>query len=379
METTGATVIETTVGPQDGAPAPAPLPLPQYAGDGARWAAVQQRDAGADGRFYYAVASTGVYCRPSCAARRALRRNVSFHASVAAAEAAGFRPCQRCQPHLPPLAVRQAALVARACRLIEAAETAPDLATLATASGISRFHLHRLFKAHTGITPKAYAVAQRQRRLQDGLASGASVTDALYGAGFQSSSPLYASADALLGMAPAAYRSGGDGSTICFALAACTLGSLLVASTERGLCAVLLGDDPAQLLRDLQDRFPRAELRGAEPAYEHTVASVVGLVEAPQLGPDLPLDVRGTAFQQRVWQALRLIPRGQTISYTELARRVGVPNGARAVAGACAANPVAVLIPCHRVVRTDGDLSGYRWGLERKAELLARERRAPPS
>ena len=344
--------------------------------DEARWAAVQRRDAGADGQFFYSVASTGVYCRPSCAARLALRRNVAFHTSAAAAEAAGFRPCLRCQPLLPPLAQRQAALVARVCRLIDAAETAPDLAQLAAASGVSPFHLHRLFKAQTGITPKAYGAAQRQRRLQDGLAGGASVTAALYDAGFHSSSPMYAGAAAALGMAPAAYRTGGSGATICFALARCTLGSLLVASTERGLCAVLLGDDPERLLRDLQDRFPRAELVGAEPVYEQTVAQVIGLVEAPQLGPDLPLDVRGTAFQQRVWQALRTIPRGQTISYTALAQLVGVPNGARAVAGACAANPLAVLIPCHRVVRNDGALSGYRWGIERKAELLARERDA---
>ena len=347
-----------------------------YMNDETRWAAVQQRDAGADGRFYYSVRSTGVYCRPSCAARPALRANVAFHASCAEAEAAGFRPCLRCKPDQPPLAERQAAMVATICRLIDASDAMPDLDTLAQAAGISRFHFHRIFKAHTGITPKAYAAARRGERVKAGLAQPGSVTDTLYAAGFNSSGRFYAATPGLLGMTPGAFRAGGSGAVIRFALAECSLGAILVASSDRGVCAILLGDDPEALLRDLQDRFPQAELRGAELDYEETVARVIGLVEAPGLGLDLPLDVRGTAFQQRVWQALREIPAGSTLSYAELARRIGAPNGARAVAGACAANALAVAIPCHRVVRNDGVLSGYRWGVERKQALLEREGKA---
>ena len=344
-----------------------------YPNDEARWAAVQQRDARADGQFYYSVRSTGVYCRPSCAARPALRANVAFHASRAEAEAAGFRPCLRCKPGQPPLAERQAAMVAQSCRLIDASDELPDLDTLAQAAGISRFHFHRIFKAHTGITPKAYAAARRGERVKAGLARPGTVTDTLYAAGFNSSGRFYAATPGLLGMTPGAFRAGGSGAVIRFAIAACTLGAILVASSDKGVCAILLGDDPEVLLRDLQDRFPQADLRGAEPDYEATVAKVIGLVEAPALGLDLPLDVRGTAFQQRVWQALREIPAGSTVSYAELARRIGVPTGARAVAGACAANALAVAIPCHRVVRHDGALSGYRWGVERKQQLLERE------
>lgn len=350
-----------------------------YASEEQRWAAVQRRDGGADGAFYYSVRSTGVYCRPSCAARAALRRNVAFHASREEAEAAGFRPCLRCKPDQPPLAERRAAIVARVCRLIDAAPEQPDLDALALAAGMSRFHFHRVFKAHTGITPKAYAAARRGARVQAALAQppgpgrGGSVTETLYAAGFNSSGRFYASAPALLGMTPRAFRAGGSGAAIRFAIGACTLGAILVAATDKGICAILLGDDPGALARDLQDRFPRAELLGAEAEFEQTVARVVALVEAPEIGLDLPLDVRGTAFQQRVWQALREIPSGRTVSYAELAQLVGAPKGARAVAGACAANALAVAIPCHRVVRQDGSLSGYRWGVERKQALLDRE------
>jgi AraC family transcriptional regulator of adaptative response/methylated-DNA-[protein]-cysteine methyltransferase len=347
-----------------------------YRSDDERWQAVQNRDAQADGQFYYSVSSTGVYCRPSCGARPALRRNVRFHDSCAEAELAGFRACLRCKPDQPPLAERHAAAVARACRLIDAAEEAPDLDSLAQASGMSRFHFHRVFKAHTGITPKAYSAAGRARRLQEGLAGAPTVTDAIYAAGFNSSGRFYAAASQVLGMSATTYRAGGSGASIRFAIGACSLGAILVAATDKGICAILMGDDPELLARDLQDRFPRAELRGAEPDFEATVAKVVGLVESPAIGLDLPLDVRGTAFQQRVWQALRAIPSGATVSYAELAERVGVPSGARAIAGACAANPVAVAIPCHRVVRQDGTLSGYRWGVERKAALLEREGKA---
>jgi AraC family transcriptional regulator of adaptative response/methylated-DNA-[protein]-cysteine methyltransferase len=348
-----------------------------YDSDDARWAAVCDRLPAADGQFWYSVRSTGVFCRPSCPSRRPRRANVAFHASCQDAEAAGFRPCLRCRPLDPPLAERQAQAVARACRLIDAAIDAgdsPGLASLAAACGMSRFHFHRIFKAHTGITPKAYASARRAGRLKDGLAQAVSVTAAAYDAGFNSSGRFYAASPGLLGMAPRRYRAGGEGESIRFAVAACSLGALLVAATGKGICCILLGDDPELLVRDLQDRFPKAELIGAEPGFERTVALVVGFVEAPGLGFDLPLDVRGTAFQQRVWQALRQIPAGQTVGYAELAARLGMPQGARAVAGACAANPVAVAIPCHRVVRNDGALSGYRWGIERKRTLLEREK-----
>ncbi len=340
-----------------------------------RWAAVVARDRSADGRFFYSVRTTGVYCRPSCAARTPRPENVAFHLSAAEAEGAGFRPCMRCRPDLPPLAQRQAELVAGLCRLIERADTPPALDELARHAGLSASHLQRLFKTVTGLTPKAYAAAHRARRVRAELDSGARVTDAIYGAGYGSSSRFYEKADAVLGMTPTRYRAGGADCLIRFAIGQCSLGAILVAASESGVCAILLGDDPDALARELQDRFPRAGLVGGDTGFEQLVARVVGLVEAPRLGLDLPLDVRGTAFQQRVWQALREIPAGRTMSYTEVAERIGAPRAVRAVAAACAANALAVAIPCHRVVRIDGGLSGYRWGVERKRALLERETR----
>ena len=346
---------------------------PAFSTDEERWAAVQARAREADGIFYYSVRSTGVYCHPSCPSRGARRANVAFHASREDAEAAGFRPCLRCKPDQPPLAERQAAAVAQACRLIDGALEEPDLDTLAQACGMSRFHFHRVFKAHTGITPKAYAAARRAERLTQRLAQAATATEAAYDAGFNSSGRFYAATPGVLGMTPGRWRAGGGGEQIRFAVAQCSLGALLVAATGKGICSILLGDDPDALVRDLQDRFPKAELIGAEPEFETTVAQVVAFVEAPRIGLDLPLDLRGTAFQQRVWQALRAIPAGGTMGYAELAAQLGMPQGARAVAGACAANPVAIAVPCHRVVRNDGSISGYRWGVERKHALLERE------
>lgn len=350
---------------------------PPILDDAARWAALAARDASADGRFVYAVRTTGVYCRPSCGARAARPENVSFHATGAEAEAAGFRPCRRCRPDAPALAERRAEMVAQACRRIEAAETAPSLETLARAAGMSPFHFHRVFRAVTGVTPAAYAAADRAARLAAGLRDSGSVTEALYAAGYVAPSRFYADAPDRLGMAPAAYRRGGRDVAIRFAVGACSLGAILVAATERGLCAILLGDDPETLLRDLQDRFPRATLSGADAQFERWVAEVVGFVEAPARGLALPLDIGGTAFQQRVWAALRAIPLGTTASYAQIARAIGEPGAARAVARACATNPLAVAIPCHRVVRTDGALSGYRWSVARKRDLLARERGDP--
>ena len=355
------------------AAAPTGAAVPDFSDEEARFAAIRRRDARADGQFFYSVRSTGVYCRPSCAARPARRENVAFHASCAAAEAAGFRPCKRCRPKEASQAERRAALVAAACRAIEAAEDMPDLAALAQAAGLSRFHFHRVFKEATGVTPRAYAQARRAERLRAQLGKSGSVTAAMYDAGYNSSGRFYAQSREMLGMQPADYRAGGAGAAIRFGVGACSLGAILVAATDQGVCAILLGDTPEALVRDLQDRFPKAQLRGGERDFEQWMAQVVGLVEAPAQGLALPLDVRGTAFQQRVWEALRAIPPGSTASYAEIAQRIGAPKAVRAVAQACAANALAVAIPCHRVVRSDGALSGYRWGVERKRALLARE------
>jgi AraC family transcriptional regulator of adaptative response/methylated-DNA-[protein]-cysteine methyltransferase len=335
-----------------------------------RWAAVLARDPAADGQFVYAVRTTGVYCPPSSPARRPRPENVEFFASAAEAEAAGYRPSRRAREQ-----TRHAALVAAACRRIERAEQPPSLKELATEAGLSAHHFHRLFKAHTGLTPRAYALARRGRLVRERLGLGEQVTEALYAAGFGASSRFYAQADRLLGMKPSAYRNGGAATRIRFALGQCSLGAILVAQSERGVCAILLGDDPEALLRDLQDQFPRAELIGGDRDFERLVARVVGFIEAPGIGLDLPLDVRGTAFQQRVWEALREIPPGTTASYAEIARCIGRPQSVRAVARACASNRLAVAIPCHRVVRSDGGLSGYRWGVARKQALLEREAR----
>jgi len=265
------------------------------------------------------------------------------------------------------------ASVAEACRLIESAEDVPTLADLADAAGMSRFHFHRLFKTVTGVTPKAYAAERRARRMRDELSRASTVTEAIYGAGFNSSSRFYATASEVLGMTPTDFRCGGDGTTIRFAIGECSLGSILVAATEKGVCAILLGHDAEGLERDLQDRFPKARLLGGDSGFKQLVATVVAFVEAPEVGLDLPLDVRGTAFQQQVWQALREIPFGATTTYAKIAQRIEAPKAVRAVAQACASNPIAVAIPCHRVVRGNGALSGYRWGLERKRALLDRE------
>ena len=278
------------------------------------------------------------------------------------------------QSNPPSTPNKHAALIARACRRIEAAEQPPSLDDLAKAAGLSPFHFHRVFKAATGLTPKAYATAQRAQAVRTRLARGtSSVTDAIFDAGFNANSRFYEHADAMLGMKPTQYRAGGMDVRIEFAIGESSLGAILVARSARGVCAISLGDDPEALLRELEDRFPRAELIGGDTGFEALVAQVVGLIEQPNIGHDLPLDVRGTAFQQRVWQALRQIPAGETASYAQIAQRIGSPKSVRAVAQACASNTLAVAIPCHRVVRSDGALSGYRWGVERKRALLSRE------
>ena len=341
--------------------------------DDPRWAAVVARDARADGTFVYAVKTTGIYCRPSSLARLPKPQNVEFFATALEAEAAGYRPSKRASKDQSDVLAQHAATVELACRQIESADTLPALNELAETAGLSPFHFHRVFKAATGLTPKGYASAHRSRRVRERLADGGSVTDALYDAGFNSNSRFYESADHLLGMKPGDYRAAGQNNDIRFAVGQCSLGAILVAQSERGVCAILLGDDPHQLVCDLQDQFRKANLIGADAGFEQLIAKVVGFIETPAIGLDLPLDVRGTAFQERVWQALREIPVGSTASYADVAQRIGAPTSMRAVAQACGANRLAVAIPCHRVVRSDGNLSGYRWGVERKRQLLERE------
>lgn len=344
------------------------------AGADAWWEAVTRRDASADGEFFYAVRTTGVYCRPSCPARRPRRENVTFYRAALEAERAGYRPCRRCRPRERTLESHRAALVASACRLIEASDEPPSLGALARMADMSRFHFHRVFKRVTGLTPRGYAAAHRARRVRRSLAGSATVTEAIYDAGFNSSGHFYASAPAMLGMTPSDFRKGGSGAEIRFAVGECSLGSILVAATRSGVCAIALGDDPDVLTRELQDRFPNATLAAPDREFDGWVATIVGMVDRTPAAASLPLDIQGTLFQQRVWRALAEIPAGTTVAYADVARAIGAPRSVRAVARACAANVLAVAIPCHRVVRSDGSVSGYRWGVDRKRALLARER-----
>src|SRR6202790_1136304 len=342
--------------------------------DDPRWARVVSRHKTADGHLWYSVVTTGVYCRPSCPSRMANPKNVQLHDSLESARVTGFRPCKRCNPEGLSAEAENAALVAKVCRIIEDSEEEPSLEKLAEAAGLSPSYFHRMFKAITGVTPKEYATAHRAAKVRHGLASGSTVTEAIYDAGFNSSGRFYEKSTDMLGMTPSQYRAGGANEEIKFAVGqTSSLGAILVASTKKGVAAILLGDDPEDLVRNLQDRFPNARLIGADRDYEALVAQVVGFVEAPRLGLNLPLDVRGTAFQERVWKVLQEVPVGATVSYAEVALRIGTPKSVRAVAAACAANKLAVAIPCHRVIRNDGSLSGYAWGVDRKRILLDRE------
>ncbi|MEL4888021.1 bifunctional DNA-binding transcriptional regulator/O6-methylguanine-DNA methyltransferase Ada [Pectobacterium betavasculorum] len=338
-----------------------------------RWQAVVMRNKAADGCFIYAVKTTGIYCSPSCASRQPRRENVVFFATGDEAQAAGFRPCKRCRQGTLSRQEQQTQQIARACRMIEQSDRPPTLAMLAQAVGISAFHFHRVFKTTTGLTPKQYASAHRHRQLREHLADNDEVTAAIVTAGYDASGRFYAEASTHLGMTPTVFQNKGKGMTIHFAIGRSSLGDVLVAESEKGICAILLGDDPESLLNTLQEMFANAHLVGGDTAFEQRMSEVVGFVDDPSIGLTLPLDIRGTAFQQRVWQALRAIPAGETLSYREVAERIGSPAAVRAVAGACAANRLAVAIPCHRVVRHDGALSGYRWGMERKRALLEKE------
>ena len=339
-----------------------------------RWSRILARDPQAAEHFVYSVKTTGVYCRPDCASRRARPENVAFHDSPADAERAGFRPCRRCRPDTISPTDQQRTLIETLCRFIETAEQIPTLAELSAQAGLSSYYLHRRFKQWTGLTPSAYAKAHRASRVRQALSDTRSVTEAVLEAGYNSSGRFYAESNQLLGMTPGRYRAAGAHTRIQFAVAQCFLGAVLVAQTDLGICAILLGDDPQTLVEDLQRRFSSAQLTPGDENFMQRVARVIGFIETPSRGLDLPLDIQGTAFQQRVWQALRDIPAGATLSYTQVAERIGSPRSVRAVAGACPANAIAIAIPCHRVVRSDGGLSGYRWGIERKRALLEREK-----
>lgn len=346
----------------------------QYSSPGQRLAAVRARDTAADGRFVYAVTTTGVYCKPSCRSRPARSENISFYATSSDAERAGFRACKRCRPdQTAPIPDAITTLVTDTCRFITETSTVPSLTQLAARSGVSASHLHRVFKKSTGVTPKQYIDTERKKRLQAELQAQSSVTRAVYGSGFNSAGRFYEQAHELLGMTPTTFKRGGHGMSIRFATAKCSLGALLVACSPRGICAISLGDEPDVLVSELKRQFPNAELQGGDSEFDILVAKVVAVVEQPQMSVELPLDIRGTAFQCRVWEVLCRIPPGETVSYTELAQLVGKPSAVRAVASACATNNLAVVIPCHRVVRSNGELSGYRWGMERKRQLLDKE------
>jgi AraC family transcriptional regulator of adaptative response/methylated-DNA-[protein]-cysteine methyltransferase len=346
------------------------------------WDAVTARDRAQDGVFFYAVTSTGIYCRPSCPSKRPRRENVVFFRAREAAERAGFRPCKRCKPDAAEPGDPNIRMVENVCRYID---THPDdpatLETLGRALGISPFHLQRTFKAHTGITPRAYADSRRLKSLKAGLRDGHSVTRSLYDAGYGSSSRLYERASAQLGMTPARYRKQGSGVTIRFTIALTPVGNMLLAATAQGICSIRFGDAGEALERELRTEYPKAEIIQANAALSGQVktlrAILGGTLAAGASGVELPLDIRATAFQRRVWEALQAIPRGATKSYRQIAAAIGRPKAARAVARACATNPVAVAIPCHRVVREDGSLGGYRWGVERKQKLLSLEGAAP--
>jgi len=360
--------------PAQGAEAADPL-----AARDARWRAVGKRDPRADGHFVFADLTTGIYCRPSCPARAPKRENVTFFETAAAAERAGFRACKRCRPNgIDPMS-EIISKMHMACRQIEEAETDPSLRALASDAGLSPAHFNRTFKKIIGVTPKQYALAKRSRNLGEALRDpDTEVTAAIYDAGYSTGSRFYETAQARLGMRPGAYKSGGRGETIRYGSGRSTLGPALVAATAKGICAILFADDEDKLSADLKHLFPSANLERADRGsdFDRWIKITLAYIEQTQSDFPLPLDIRGTAFQERVWRALRRLTPGETVSYGELARRIGHPKAARAVAGACAANRIGVAIPCHRVIRNDGSLSGYRWGAGRKRVLLAREKQA---
>lgn len=341
--------------------------------DDQRWEAVQRRDSSADGKFVYAVRTTGVYCRPNCSARQALRKNVAFFKTVAEAKIAGFRACKRCKPDDVSTQSSHALAIEAACRSIESAESRVSLDALANAADMSPSHFQRTFRSILGITPKQYEIQARRKRARHTLEVASSVTDAIYSSGFGSSSRFYEDSNQWLGMKPTAFRSGAATEKIRHSIGKCSLGQILVASSKRGICAIFLGSNRTALLQQLKDEFPKADIEPCSDETDTMLSAVIDQVENPGTKHALPLDICGTAFQQKVWQALRKIPAGKTLTYQELSSRVGHPKSARAVANACGANKLAVAIPCHRIIHKDGTLSGYRWGTDLKRKLLQRE------
>jgi AraC family transcriptional regulator, regulatory protein of adaptative response / methylated-DNA-[protein]-cysteine methyltransferase len=364
MSTNGLFDLSSTTGPAG------------YETDREKWDAILLRDFAANDSFYYAVKTTRVYCRPTCPSRIPLRTNVTFYTSREDAERNGYRPCKRCQPNGLSLVEEYAAMIEKACRTIENADVPLSLDQLARSAGMSKFHFQKIFTSIAGVSPKMYASVHRAQTVRRHLSQSNSISDAIYESGYQSDGRFYAESTRVLGMEPSAFRKGGSGAKIQFAVGECKLGSILVASTQRGVCTIALGDDPDLLVQELQDRFSKADLVAGDDSYQTTVATVIRFVDNPRFGLNLPLDLQGTLFQQRVWQALMTIPAGQTATYAEIAAKIGKPNAVRAVAQGCAANTLAVAIPCHRVVRTDGSISGYRWGVERKRALLKHEKLA---
>ncbi|MCL4109054.1 UNVERIFIED_CONTAM: hypothetical protein GTU68_032177 [Idotea baltica] len=344
-----------------------------FANDGAKWDAVVERNRSADGQFVYAVRTTGVFCRPSCSSRNPNRKNVAFFCNNESARLAGYRACKRCQPEGDSVEQRNANLVAEACRSIESNVEMPVLKDLAAVAGLSQHYFHRIFRELTGVTTNAYAQANRKQKVQRQLRSSGSVTEAMLNSGYKSNGRFYSQSRRSLGMKPKAFKAGGMGETIQFALGECSLGSILVAATSVGICTISLGNSAEELLQEFQDQFCNAILVGADGDFEQYVATVVGFVESPAKSLSLPLDIRGTAFQVEVWKALQETQPGETLTYSELAERIGNPQATRAVASACGKNNLALAIPCHRVVRADSTPSGYRWGIDRKRALLNRE------
>ncbi len=345
----------------------------RYATPELRWQAFVERDREADGHFIIGVHSTGIFCRPGCPARTPRRENVRFYDSVVDAMRAGLRPCKRCKPQGTSLTEHHIAVVAAACETIETRDEAPVLADLAHDAGMSQWHFHRVFKSVTSLTPGQYVRAHRATRVRQELESAQSVTRAMYDAGFQSPGAFYATTRNAIGMAPTSFRNKGQGERIQVAVRPTSIGYLLIAATDRGICTVTIGDNPETLMEEFAARFANAAISEAGPELDESISAVIDRVEHPSKHVDLPLDLRGTAFQHRVWNALRNIPVGSTATYSDIARQIDAPTSGRAVANACGANPLAVVVPCHRVVRKDGDLGGYRWGLERKRKLLDRE------
>lgn len=351
-------------------------PDARFVSDDSRWQAVITRHKAAVGHFVYAVRTTAIYCRPTCPSKRPKRGNVLFFVTASEAAKAGFRACRRCHPDLaiPDGPDAASAAIVAACRKIGQSETLPDLDRLAMEAGYSRFYFQRRFKSLVGVSPRAYALACRAQRMQENLMAPGNITRALYDSGFNSPGRFYAKAREHLGMNPETWRKGGAGETIRVAIGNTSLGLVLVGATDRGVCTILIGDNRDALLADFAKRFPHATPAYGDATFAKLLTAAIGLIDDPSSAQNLPLDIRGTVFQQKVWQALRDIPAGTTLTYAQLAARINAPKAARAVAGACAANPVAIAIPCHRIIRNDGTLSGYRWGVERKRILLEREK-----